>query len=141
PSTNRLSGPVLDNRFVLGVQGIISSGRRQQTVVDVNLDTTTRFVLASEGGRPVFVDPSAIVPGSGAVASAASRISSKFQHVWSVRSDLETQSKQLSVNLKPVTANPRLRWDLTYTLLDVRESFGGFTSSSGNPFDVQWGRG
>src|SRR5262249_45078751 len=89
------SGPVLDNRFVLGVQGIISSGRRQQNVVDVNLDTTTRFALASEGGRPVFVDPSAIVPGTGAVATAASRVSSKFQHVWSARSDLETKSRQL----------------------------------------------
>jgi hypothetical protein len=44
------------------------------------------------------------------------------------------------VNLKPVTARPKLRWDLTYTLLDVREQYFGFSNTAGDPFATQWGR-
>ena len=38
-------------------------------------------------------------------------------------SDLRLRARQFNVNLKPVTANPRLKWELTYTLLDAREKF------------------
>ena len=113
----------------------------QQGDVDLNFDPTTRFALADEGDRPVFVDPSAIVPSTGAIATVGSRVSPAFQHVWAERSDLTLASKQVSINLKPVTANPRLQWDATYTLLDARETFSGFTSTAGNPFDVGRGPG
>jgi hypothetical protein len=53
-------------------------------------------------------------------------------------SDLRVSSRQLTVNLKPVTANRRLKWDLTYTLLDSRETVNGFTSTAGNPFETYW---
>lgn len=134
------SGPVLDDRFVLGVQGIVSSGLDQQGVFDINLDSTPRFALAGEGNRPVFVDPSAIVPSTGAVGISASRVSSRFQHVWSTRSGLRVPSRQLNVNLKPITANRFLHWEATYTLLDAHETFTGFTSTAGNPFRVESGR-
>ena len=134
------AGPVLDNRFVVGVQAIASAGLRQENLVDINLDSTTRFTLANEANRPVFVDPSAVVPNTGAVSMVGSRVSPGFQHVWETRSDLELSSKQLTLNLKPVTANPMLRWDLSYTLLDTRETFSGFTSTAANPFDVRWGQ-
>jgi hypothetical protein len=62
-----------------------------------------------------------------------------FQTVWGQRSDLKVSSRQVSANLKPVTANAMLKWDLTYTLLDARETFYGFSSTVGNPLDVQWG--
>jgi hypothetical protein len=133
------SGPVLDNRFALGVQTIVSSGRDQQDAIDINLNPTARFVLAGEANRPVFVDPAAIVPATGAVAIAASRVAPAFQQVWFTRSDLRLASKQLTVNVKPVTANPMLRWQATYTLLDTRQGFSGFTNTAGNPFDLQSG--
>ncbi len=135
------SGPILDNRFVLGVQGIVSSGLNQPGSVDINLDATTRFVLANEGGRPIYADPGAIVSTTGNVATNASRLSPAFQRVLKRTSDLRTDSKQLSVNLSPVTANAYFRWDLTYTLLDVREQFNGFASTAGNPFAIETGRG
>jgi hypothetical protein len=132
------SGPVLDNRFVLGVQGIVSTGRNQIGAFDINLDPTTRFSLASEGGRPVFVDPSAIVPATGSIAVSASRKSTAFQRVTLERSDLRVSARQFSVNLKPVTADRRLKWELTYLLLDAHELLDGFTSTVGNPFETFW---
>lgn len=133
------SGPILDNRFVLGVQTILTSGLAQQGQLDVNLDTTARFSLSAEGGRPVFADPAAIVPATGAIAIAGSRVSPAYQHVWRTVSTFSVPSMQLSVNFKPVTANPRLRWEATYTRLDARESFSGFTSTAGNPFAIERG--
>ena len=135
------SGPILDNRFVLGVQSIVSSGRHQQGEIDANFAPTTRFALATEGNRPVFVDPSAIVPATGAISPVASRVSPAFQHVWVEESRFKVDSRQLSVNLKPVTPNPRLRWDATYTLLDTRETFSGFASTAANPLEVGRGAG
>lgn len=133
------SGPVLGNRFVLGVQGIASWARAQPNLVDVNLNPIARFALSNEAARPVFVEASSIVPGTGVTALVGSRASPAFQHVWVRRSDLRAEAKQLSVNVTPVTANPLLRWDATYTMRDARETFGGFASTAANPFDV--GRG
>ena len=134
------SGPILDNRFILGAQGIISSGRNQPGQIDINFRPTTQFALSSEGGRPVFANVGAIVSTTGAIATADTRVSPAFQAVHLQRSDLREDARQISINLKPVTANPRLKWDLTYTLLDAREKFNGFSSTVGNPFGEEWGR-
>jgi len=134
------SGPVLDNRFVLGVQGVVSSGLDQVGVVDVNAARPPQFTIANEGGRPVFASASAIVPKTGSIAAASGRVSSEFQRVLVQRSDLGVRSQLLNVNLKPVTAKPKLRWDATYTLNNVREQYFGFSSTVGDPFTTQWGR-
>ena len=132
------SGPILDNRFVLGVQAISSSGLDQAGVVDINLNATTRFSLSDEAGRPVFVEPNAIVPSTGTVGIASSRVSHAFQFVTLEGSNLAVRANALNVNVKPVTANPYLRWSFTYSLLATREKVNGFTSTVGNPFDTYW---
>lgn len=134
------SSPVLDNRFVLGIQAIVNTSATQQGAVDVNLDPTVRFSLSNEGGRPVFADVGAIVPATGSIAASAARRSALFQRVTEQRSNLHADSRQLTINFKPVTANAKLRWDLTYTLLTVNEQYYGFTSTAGNPFDIGSGR-
>ena len=135
------SGPVLDNRFVLGVQGIISNGLNQASGVDLNLARSPQFSLADEGNRPVYVATSAIVPSTGSIAGGgvAGRVSPDFSRVWMQTSDLAVHSRQLAIDVKPVTANLRYKWDLTYTLLDVREQYRGFSSTAGDPFAVAWG--
>ena len=133
------SGPVLDDRFVLGVQGIVSTGVDQQGAVDINASRTPQFALEAEAGRPVYADPSAIVPTTGSIAAGAGRVSPEFQRVMELRSALRARSRSLTVNLKPVTANPKLKWELTYSLLDVREQYFGFSSTAGDPFAVDWG--
>jgi hypothetical protein len=135
------SGPILDNRFVLGVQSIVSSGRNQQGEVDVNFDPTIRFSLDGETNRPIFVEPASIVPATGAISPVGSRVAPAFQHVWMEQSNLEVTSKQVSINLKPVTSNPLLHWDATYTLLDTRQTFSGFANTGGNPLEVERGPG
>jgi hypothetical protein len=133
------SGPVLDNRFVLGVQGILSNGLHQSGGVDVNVQRTPVFSLSSEGSRPVYADPGAIVATSGVIAAGAGRVAPGFQRVWELRSDLGVHSRAATVNLKPVTANARLQWDLTYSWLGVREQYSGFSSTAGDPFATYWG--
>jgi hypothetical protein len=133
------SGPVLDNRFVLGVQGVVSSGLDQQDAIDVNVTRTPQFLLANEGGRPVYANASEIVAATGSIAAGAGRVSPDFQRVSVQRSDLGTRSRQLTINLKPVTARPKLKWDFTYTLLDVREQYVGFSSTVDDPFAKHWG--
>ena len=133
------SGPVLDNRFVLGVQAIASNGLHQAAGLDLNLRRTPQFSLANEGDRPVYADPSAIFPATGSIAAGAGRLSTDFARVWMQQSDLAIHSRELRVNLKPVTASLRWKWDVTYTLLDVREQYRGFSSTAGDPFAVSWG--
>ena len=114
----------------------------QAGIVDMNLNPSRGFALPSEAGRPVYVDPSAIVPTTGTMAIANSRRSAAFQSVATNRSDLHSASTQFVVKLVPVTTNKYLHWDFTYSLLDVRDQFYGFSgagSTAGNPFDRQWG--
>jgi hypothetical protein len=136
------SAPVLDNRFVLGLQGVYSWNMNQQGLVDVNLNATPRFTLGDEAGRPVYVDSSFIVPQTGSMSVASSRNYSAFRNVGQYRSDLHSASTQFIVKLVPVTANAFLKWDFSYSLLDVRDQFYGFNGAGntvGNPYDKAWG--
>jgi hypothetical protein len=136
------SSPILDNRVVLGLQGIYSWNMNQPGIVDVNLNPTGGFSLPLEAGRPVFVDPTAIIPTTGSIAIANSRISQAFRNVALNKSDLHSASTQFVARLIPVTANAYLRWDFSYSLLSVRDQFYGFSgagNTAGNPFDRQWG--
>jgi hypothetical protein len=138
------SGPVLDNRLVVGVQGVYSWNMNQSGFVDINLDPARGFALPAEAGRPVFVDPSAIVPATGSIAISSSRRSPAFRNVATNRSDLHSASTQFVLKLAPVTTNRYRRWDFSYSLLNVRDQFYGFSgpgggNTAGNPFDRQWG--
>jgi len=130
---------VLDNRFVLGAQAVYSVNLNQPGTVDLNLDNTTRFALDNENGRPVYAPASAIVPLTGSIASAATRRAQAFQRMTLQTSDLKSTSTNYVLKLTPVTANPYLKWQFTYSLLDVRDQFNGFSNTVGNPFAKEWG--
>ena len=135
------SGPVLDNRFAFAAGVMYSLNLSQTDMVDRNFNNTQRFVLNNEGGRPVFADVSAIDPNTGNIALKASRIAPELARVTESSGDLRNDVKQLSLNLRPVTNNPKLLWSLSYQLQDIRDQFRGFSSTVGNPFDREWGRG
>jgi hypothetical protein len=127
---------------VLGLQGVLSWNMNQPGFVDANLDPSRGFTLGSEAGRPIFVDPTAIVPSTGAIAISNSRRAPAFRNVAINRSDLHSASTQFVLKVVPVTTNKYRRWDFTYSLLNVRDQFYGFSgvgSTAGNPFDRQWG--
>ena len=134
------NGPILNNRFAMTIDGTVGVNFHQSSFVDLNFSPAARFALASEGGRPVFVNSSSIVPATGAIASRDARVSQLFSRVSELRSDLRSESKQLRVSLFPTTFNQNLTWSASYVLGDNREQVRGFSSTVGNPLDVEWTR-
>ncbi len=139
-STLQWSGPALDNRFALQLELAWSRNRNQPGSIDLNLDPTARFTLTDEGDRPVFVQPTSIVPATGAVAARDSRVSPLFSRVSELRSDLASESRQFRVGLAPTRFSTGLTWSLAYVHSTVREQTWGFASTAGNPFDREWSR-
>ncbi|MEO8560642.1 MAG: carboxypeptidase-like regulatory domain-containing protein [bacterium] len=135
------NGPLAGNRFNGSVDLTYSLNLNQSSSVDLNFKPTTQFVLASEGGRPVYVQPSSIVGATGAIASRDARVSQLFNRVTELRSDLRSETKQLRLGLFPASFTQKLSWSLNYTLADVREQYRGFTSTAGDPRDIAWARG
>jgi len=134
------SGAILTNRFMTTVEGTYSRNMNQQSSVDLNFNPQVRFNLPDEDGRPIFADASSIVPATGAIASGAARVSSQFSRVTQQKSDLTSESKQVSLRLSPLSFNTRMSWSLAYVLADVKDEFRGFSSTVGNPLDIQSGR-
>jgi hypothetical protein len=130
-------GSILDARFNLNVEGTFSLNRSQQRSIDLNFNPTQRFSL--DDGRPVFVEPTSIVTGTGQIASRAARVSSDFSRVTELRSDMRSRTAQLSVRLSPITRGPsRFSWSGSYTYTNVREQVSGFSNTAGNPLEVAW---
>ena len=134
------NGPILNNRFSMTVEATGGVNFHQSSFVDLNFSPTVRFNLASEGGRPVYVNSSSIVPTTGAIASRDARVSQLFSRVSELRSDLRSDSKQLRVSIFPVSFSQNLTWTASYVLADNREQVRGFSSTVGNPLDVEWTR-
>jgi hypothetical protein len=135
------SGPVLANHFSAQVEGTYSQNLNQQSSIDRNFDPTPRFTLADEGNRPVFVQPGSIVPATGAIASRDARVSPLYSRVTELRSDLESESRQVSVRFSPVRFSTHFNWSVSYVYSNVRERVRGFGgSTAGNPLDVEWAR-
>ena len=134
------NGPILGNRFSASVEATYSANYNQAGSMDLNFNPATRFTLPGEDNRPVFVNPTSIVPGTGAVSPTDARISNRFSRVSQLTSDLESRSRQLSLRLSPATFNQSFSWSLSYVYSNVREQFRGFSSTTGNPLDVAWGR-
>lgn len=132
------SGAVLDSRFSLNVGGTYSLNLNQQRFVDLNFDPDTRFTLAAEG-RPVFVEPTSIVPMTGSIASGAGRVSQEFSRVTEMRSDLRSRTAELTFRLSPILRGPsRFAWSAAYTYADIRQQVSGFNSTAGSPLGVEW---
>jgi hypothetical protein len=57
-----------------------------------------------------------------------------------MRSDLASETRQLTLRLSPFNFNTLYAWSLGYVFADNREQFNGFASTVGNPLDKGWGR-
>jgi hypothetical protein len=134
------NGPILGNRFSASVEATWSANFNQGGSIDLNFNPVARFTLPGEGDRPVFINPASIVPATGATSPTEARLSPRFSRVSQLTSDLESRSRQLSLRLSPATFNPSLSWGISYVYSNVREQFRGFSSTVGNPLDVEWGR-
>jgi hypothetical protein len=134
-------------RFSVSVDGSYALGTNLYGVTDLNLDPTPKFLLASEGGRPVYVPSSSIVPSSGAVSVLGSRRVADFAHVYEIGSQLESRTSQVTATVNGVSLT-NLIWSLSYTHQSARDqsSFsggspaGGFASptTAGDPNTRTW---
>ena len=134
------SGPILGNRFGAQIEATFSRNVSQAGVVDLNFNPTVRFTLPDENNRPVFVDSTSIVPTTGSIASRDARVSQLYSRVTELRSDLQSESRQLSFRLSPTNFSSNYSWGLGYVLSSVKEKVRGFTNTAGNPLDVEWAR-
>ena len=91
-------------------------GTNLYSVRDLNLNNAPQFVLADEGNRPVFVDPNAIIPQTGAISLLSSRLYPQYAQVLDVTSGLESRTGQVTVSLNGVTPNDII-WSLSYTFM------------------------
>ena len=136
-------------RLSLSLDGLYARGASLYGVRDLNLDATPRFTLPAEGHRPVFVAPEQIVPASGAVGLAGSRVQDRFGHVFEVNPDLRSETMQLTAGLNGFTLRG-VMLNLSYTLSRSRDqsSFSccsaqqGFASptTAGDPNRMEWAR-
>jgi hypothetical protein len=134
------SGSILGNRFGAQVEATYSRNMNQQGVVDLNFNPSVRFDLPDERNRPVFVETTSIVPTTGTIASRDARITQLYSRVTELRSDLQSESRQLSFRFSPTSFNTNYSWGVGYVLSNVREKVRGFTNTGGNPLDVEWAR-
>ncbi len=134
------NGPILKNRFSVSLDVTYSRNMNQPGAFDLNFAGTPRFSLAAEGGRPVFVPVASIDPLTGAAAPRDSRLSQSYNVVNVNRSDLRSESRQVSLRIAPARFSTGLLWNVSYVYGNVREQYRGFQSTVGDPRDVNWSR-
>jgi hypothetical protein len=124
----------------LGVS--FARGRHQVAARDLNLVAAPAFVLAAEGGRPVYAPAASITPETGAVSLLASRRFAGFGQVLSLEDDYATSSIQATLGTQGVTRGGTV-YNLSYTLGRSRDqSSGGFglgsSTTAGDPNQRDW---
>lgn len=130
-------------RALLKVGALGSYDLAQPGTVDANFAGTARFTLdpAAEGGRPVYVTPASVDPGSGSVSAAESRRSSAYSRVAVRSSDLRGYGGQLTASLAPDVFKARIPFysSIAYTLQTARRQYRGFDGGGfGDPRLREW---
>ncbi|MCC6319046.1 MAG: carboxypeptidase regulatory-like domain-containing protein [Gemmatimonadaceae bacterium] len=146
------------DRINVSVDLSYARGVAQTGYLDANLNANSQFTMANEGGRPVFVPASTIVPVSGATTMLASRNDPAYGQVLVTRSDLSSESKQATFSVGGFLRRGA-NFNLSYTLARARDEgsggggggFGGFgggggganfggPTTAGNPNEREWSR-
>jgi hypothetical protein len=117
-------------RFNFSLDASFARGVSQTSARDVNLDTTSRFTLANEGGRPVFVPATSIVPSSGAISLTGSRLTPRFGVVTQINSDLESSTRQVTASFNGITTKAIL-FNASYTYTRSRDETQGISTFGG----------
>ncbi len=135
------SGAILKNRFQATVDATWSRNQNQGAGIDLNFPGQQRFALSNEGNRPIYVPSSSVVPSTGVIAWRGSRVVEAYGRVTEQVSNLQSESRQLTFNLRPVSFSSRWGWSASYVLADVREQFNGFNSTVSDPRTREWSAG
>ena len=132
-------------RFVpllLTVEGTYSLNLNQPSAVDLNLTTTPLFRVASEGDRPVFIAPSSIEPSTGVGGHPVRAAFPSYSEVISRRSDMRSESRQLTVTVTPNLPFGSYYASGSYTLGEVTTRTRGLDeTTAGDPAAIDIGPG
>jgi hypothetical protein len=125
----------------LTVDAAASLNLNQPSLVDANLRVAPVTMLASEGGRALYVPTGSIVSNSGQVVPVDARIAPSFGEVGSLQSDLRSHGRRVTMVVQPDLAWTS-RVALSYSFGSIRQQYRG---SDGGAFgDVrarEWARG
>ncbi|HXT17199.1 MAG TPA: carboxypeptidase-like regulatory domain-containing protein [Gemmatimonadaceae bacterium] len=126
----------------IGMDGLFAYGINSPFGEDINLPAPS-FVLAGEGGRPVFAQANAIVPGTG-TASPLVRPHSAFGPVISLGSGLKSRTGQVTTSVTiPGVHSGLITFAYTWNrVLDQSDGFalGSYVpNTAGNPNTIEWG--
>jgi hypothetical protein len=124
-------------RYTVSIDGTYARGVNQTGRTDLNLDSSPAFTLANEGDRPVFVQPSAIVPATGAISIVGSRLHPEYGQVMRIDSRLQSETEQLSLSVNGFTTRG-LVFRASYTLSHSRDQ-SSFGETAGNANVATWG--
>jgi hypothetical protein len=125
----------------VSVEGVASLNLEQPSTLDANFAGAQRFTLAAEGGRPVFVTASSIVPENGALISAEARREAAFGSVLLSQSRARSVSTQFRITAVP---NPtrQTTFSATYVAARVRaKENGADRNTGGDPRAFEWAAG
>lgn len=130
-------------RWAVAADVVYSYGQRSPMAVDRNLGRTG-FALAGEGSRPVYGQPSEIIPATGAATGNGARPQSAFGPVLSIGSRATSRSTQATVTV----AGPSFRaggTSISYAYnraTDLSNGFGlgaALPTTAGDPNHLEWG--
>jgi hypothetical protein len=137
-----IDGIRVPKKWIMSVNVGGAINRNNQSTIDLNLNRQVRFTLPGEGNRPVYSDAAAVVPASGSISQAASRINPEFSTVSNTLSDLTSWSGNLQASIappKPIIRN-RVTVGLSYNFnVSASEQRGNSrVGTDGDPFLKQW---
>ena len=119
-------------RTSLSLDGNLAIGVAQYGFRDLNLATTPQFTLGAEGGRPVYVPASRIVPTTGALSLFNSRVDPAFGRVLEATSGLRSNTKQVTLGVNTSTTRGLLlTGSYTFTRSTDESSFPGALGGAG----------
>lgn len=115
----------------IAVDGVYSRNDRQPSVLDLNFVDKITSYLPNEGGRPLYVSDQDVDPRTGTVSSVGSRMSPLFGSILSHRSDLASDSRQLTFAVAPVASfQARTVLVTSYTISQVTGESRGFNGTT-----------
>src|SRR6266566_6513641 len=117
--------------YTVSVDASYARGRSQYGFRDLNLVGTPRFTLPDEANRPVYVPADSIVSATGALSLQQSRVNPRYGQVIAIGSDLQSDSRQLTLGLGGFTARGAT-FQLSYTLTHAPDP-SSFSSSAASP--------
>jgi hypothetical protein len=108
--------------------------------IDLNFAGVPRLSLGDEGGRPVYVSASSIVPTTGTLSSTDARKSAEFGRVVDRVSNLRGHTGQVTVYAIPNLPYSVGVLTLDYTYASGQVQTSGFDwTTSGDPRLAEWG--